>query len=235
MFMSSITFIANTGLQVYRFTDRFDKNLQKSLRFNFTEEYDSRREYFWIDELLPINTDKSLFSRKSQLEQKGYMGINDNVSEDAERDGSLLKYSQEEESVFFSISNLNSTLKAFEKKWIPLPFFKKNNINNDFYGPIDWVRVYFEIINDTDEINFVLMVDTTTGNTDQNQISPFIHENMNENIYSISKNENHILKFMDTLGGGDWIQQYLSSRNAEAFDEARCKLCSSHENFKIIS
>ena len=209
--MSSITFIANTGLQVYRFTDRFDKNLQKSLRFNFTEEYDSRREDFWIDELLPINTDKSLFSRKSQLEQKGYMGINDNVSEDAERDGSLLKYSQEEESVFFSISNLNSTLKAFEKKWIPLPFFKKNNINNDFYGPIDWVRVYFEIINDTDEINFVLMVDTTTGNTDQNQISPFIHENMNENIYSISKNENHILKFMDTLGGGDWIQQYLSS------------------------
>ena len=101
--MSSITFIANTGLQVYRFTDRFDKNLQKSLRFNFTEEYDSRREDFWIDELLPINTDKSLFSRKSQLEQKGYMGINDNVSEDAERDSSLLKYSQEEESVFFSI------------------------------------------------------------------------------------------------------------------------------------
>ena len=44
------------------------------------------------------------------------MGINDNISEDAERDGNLLKYSQEEENVFFSISNLNSTLKAFEKK-----------------------------------------------------------------------------------------------------------------------
>jgi hypothetical protein len=206
--MSSITFIANTGLQIYRFSDRFDKNLQKNLRFNFTESYDVRRDDFWIDELIPINNDKSIFARKSQLDSKGYLGLHDSISEDAEKDSSLTNFSQEDEGEFFTLGNIQNTLKLFEKKWIPLPFFKKNNINNDFYGPIDWVRVYFEILNET-EINFVLMVDTTTGKTDQNQISPFIHENMNENIFSLSKNENHILKFMDSLGGGDWIQQYL--------------------------
>lgn len=208
--MSSITFIANTGLQVYRFSERYDKNLQKNLRFNFTESYDVRRDDFWIDELLPINNDKSLYARRSQLVQKGYLGLNDTISTDAENDSSLTQFSQEEEGEFFSISNIHNTLKLFEKKWIPLPFFKRNNINNDFFGPIDWVRIYFEIINET-ELNFVLMVDSTTGKTEQNTISPFIHENMNENIFALSKNENHILKFMDTLTGGDWIQQYIST------------------------
>ena len=208
--MSSITFIANTGLQVYHFSERYDKNLQKNLRFNFTESYDVRRDDFWIDELLPINNDKSLFARRSQLVQKGYLGLNDTVSTDAENDASLTQFSQEEEGEFFSISNIHNTLKLFEKKWIPLPFFKRNNINNDFFGPIDWVRIYFEIINET-ELNFVLMVDSTTGKTEQNTISPFIHENMNENIFALSKNESHILKFMDTLTGGDWIQQYIST------------------------
>ena len=155
--MSSITFIANTGLQVYRFSERYDKNLQKNLRFNFTESYDVRRDDFWIDELLPINNDKSLYARRSQLFQKGYLGLNDTVSTDAENDASLTQFSQEEEGEFFSISNIHNTLKLFEKKWIPLPFFKRNNINNDFFGPIDWVRIYFEIINET-ELNFVLMV-----------------------------------------------------------------------------
>jgi len=208
--MSSITFIANTGLQVFRFSERYDKNLQKNLRFNFTESFDVRRDDFWIDELLPINNDKSLFARRSQLIQKGYLGLNDSVSIDAENDASLTQFTQEEEGEFFSLSNIHNTLKLFEKKWIPLPFFKRNNINNDFFGPIDWVRIYFEIVNDT-ELNLVLMVDTSTGKADQNSISPVIHENMNENIFALSKNESHILKFMDTLTGGDWIQQYIST------------------------
>ena len=206
--MSSITFIANTGLQVFRFSDRIDKELQKNLRFNFTESFDIRRDDYWIDELLPVNSDRSLFARKSQLELNGYIGLDNVISEDAEKDNSLSFFTQDDEDYFFSISNIYNTLKAFEKRWIPLPFFKKNNINNDFYGPIDWVRVYFEVLNETD-INFVLMVDTSTSKYPEDQISPFIHENMNENVFSFTKNENHILKYIDTLGGGDWIQQYL--------------------------
>lgn len=208
--MISITFIGNTGLQIYRFSDKYDKALQKNLRFNFTESFDVRRDDYWIDELIPINNDKSLFARKSQLEQKGYMGFNQSVSKDAETDSSLSHYTQDEEGEFFTLSNIYTTLKMYEKKWIPLPFFKKNNINNDFYGPIDWVRIYFEIIDET-EINFVLMVDTSTSKSDQNKVSPFINENMNENLFSLSNNENHILKFIDTIGEGDWIQQYLLS------------------------
>jgi hypothetical protein len=123
--MSSITFIANTGLQIYRFTDRFDKNLQKDLRFNFTESFDIRRDDYWIDELLPINNDRTLFARKSQLELKGYLGIDNVISEDAEKDNSLSFFTQDDEDYFFTISNIYNTLKAFEKRWIPIPFFKK--------------------------------------------------------------------------------------------------------------
>ena len=43
----------------------------------------------------------------------------------------------------------------------------------------------------------------------QKMVLMYIHENMNENIFALSKNESHILKFMDTLTGGDWIQQYI--------------------------
>lgn len=207
--MSSITFIANTGLQVFRFSDKFDKELQKNLRFNFTESFDIRRDDYWIDELLPINSEKSIFGRKSQLDQKGYLGFEDHVSEDAEKDSELAIFTQEDEEYFFTISNIHNTLKSFEKKWIPLPFFKKNNINNDFYGPIDWVRIYFEFTSEY-ELNFALMVDTTTAKLPEDQISPFIHENMNENSFSLTKNENHILKFIDKIGGGEWVHQYLA-------------------------
>ena len=198
-----ITLIANTGLQFYTFETKIDPTDQKQHKFRFIEAYDSKRKEIWLDEVIALPNDK--WAKKTQLEELGFLSKTGALSEKIE-EGSLDLIADGD---FFEVGNLNQTLKHFEKKWIPLPYFKKNNINNEHFGPTDWVRIYFERTSE-DTLKIVLLVDTSTSKNPSDVISPFISENSNENIYSLSANDSNALAFVDSLFNCQWVEYYIS-------------------------
>ena len=213
MIKESITLIANTGLQFYSFETKFDSTLLKNNKVRFCEAFDSNRKRFWIDEIIALPGD-DLWARKTQLETLGYLSKGGKLSDDIDLDHLELM----QDTDFFEVGNLNQVIRYFEKKWIPIPFFKKNNINDDQFGPTDWVRLYFEKTSE-EKIKIVILVDTTTSDDPNNTISPFISENPNENIYSISANDTMVLSYLDSLKNCQWVEDYISrlfySANAE--------------------
>jgi hypothetical protein len=201
----AITLIANSGLQFYSFETKIDTSLQKSNKFRYIERFDSRRRRFWLDEAIAIPGDDDLFARKSELEQLGYLSPGGKLSD--EIDTGRLELLDETE--LFEVGNLNQVFRYFEKKWIPIPFFKKNNINHHTFGPTDWVRLYFERQQD-DVLKMVLLVDTSAAEDPADTVSPYVHENPNENMYSVCSDDNLVLSYMDALSNCAWVEDYIS-------------------------
>ena len=204
MIKDSISLIANTGLQFYSFETVLDASVQKSNKVRFIERFDSIRKRFWLDEIISL-PGEDLWARKSQLETLGYIYKSGKLIDDID----LNHLELIADTDFFEVGNINHTIRYFEKKWIPIPFFKKNNIENDHFGPTDWARIYFEKIGE-EKIKVVLLIDTTTTDEVKNTISPYINENPNENIYSICNNDNMTLSFLDSLSNCQWVEDYVS-------------------------
>ena len=202
----SISLIANSGLQFYHFEAKLNADIQKDSKFRFVEKFDGSRRRFWLDEVVCISKDEDLWARKSQLLEYGYISKSGKLSDDLEPSNLQLIDSTE----FFEIGNLNKVLNTFEKKWIPLPYFNFNKISNDKFGPTDWVRLYFERINDTD-IKCVLLVDTSVTSNLEDKTTPFLHENANENIFSLCENDELTISYLDKNFECDWVENYISS------------------------
>lgn len=199
----SISLIANSGLQFYTFESSFDHSALRPFKVKFIERYDSIRKCIWFDEVVALPEER--YARRSEMERLQYLTSTGNISDE-------INYQQLEllsEGEFFEFGDSRQLLKYFERKWIPIPFFKKNNINEEVFGPVDWVRIYFEKINE-ETIRFVLLVDTTTTSNPDNNSSPILNENPNENIYSICQSENLTLAFLDKLNGCEWVEDYIS-------------------------
>lgn len=202
----SISLIANSGLQFYHFEAKLNADIQKESKFRFVEKFDGSRRRIWLDEVVCISKDEDLWARKSQLLEYGYISKSGKLSDDLEPSNLQLIDSTE----FFEIGNLNKVLNTFEKKWIPLPYFNFNKISNDKFGPTDWVRLYFERINDTD-IKCVLLVDTSVTNDIDDKTTPFLHENANENIFSLCENDELTISYLDKKFECDWVESYIRS------------------------
>lgn len=201
----TITLIANTGLQFYKFEVEFDPLNFRKDKVQFIEDYDIGRERFWLDEVVKISKEDDIWARKSQLVKHNYIDRNGELAEDL--DQSVLHVVRE--GSFYEIGNLNRTLKNFEEHWIPLPYFQQNNINEDRFGPTDWVRIYFKRIEDN-RLQVVLLVDTTTTTTsDLLQATPRLSENANENRYFLPDNDDLILQYMDKKANCEWVEDYI--------------------------
>ena len=202
----SISLIANTGLQFYHFEVKFNKEDQKESKFRFIEKFDSSRKRFWLDEVILVSKDEDLWARKSELLKYNYITKNGSLSEEIDV-ANLEKYDSTE---YFEIGNINRVLDVFEKKWIPLPYFSYNKIAEDKFGPTDWVRFYFERI-DESTLKVVLLVDTTVSVDSDDTASPFLHENTNENIFSICENDELTISYLDKNFGCDWVETYINN------------------------
>lgn len=214
MIKDSVSFIANTGVQFYRFKASFNDLDLRKLKFKFIEGFDAQRKQFWLDEGIKLPGDDDLYAKFSELSNLNYINSKKAVSEDLEID--KLRVFNEDE--LYESNNINQVLKKLERRWLPIPYFKKNNINNEIFGPTDWVRIYFERI-DEFELNCVLLVDTTSSNSLHQNISPIVNENANENIFSIPEDDRMLLSSVDPLKDCEWMLEYYKSlffdKNAE--------------------
>lgn len=202
MIKDNISLIANSGLQFYNFEEQIDPSLLRQKKVRFIEGYDSIRKNFWLDEI--ISLPEGRWAKKSQLEQLNYLLPSGNLS--SEIDFSKLELINDAD--FYETGNIGQILKSFEKKWIPIPFFKKNNINDNVFGPTDWVRLYIEYSNN-DILKVVILVDSTTTLDINSKISPILNDNSNENIYSICNDDNITLQFLDSLADCKWVEDYI--------------------------
>jgi hypothetical protein len=56
----------------------------------------------------------------------------------------------------------------------------------------------------------VLVIDTSASKHADDTVSPFVHENPNENIFAISQDDKSVLAYLDSLNNCQWVEDYIS-------------------------
>ncbi len=200
-----ITLIANTGIQFYDFSATVEKDALKHIKFKYVEGIDHHQMEFWLEELIEV-PESGKFATKSQLIKKKFLDSADRFKEDIDL-AELDLYDDGADGIF-EISNINQTLKWFGQKWIPLPYFKNNNINKGIFGPTDWVRLYFKRF-DEDKIEGVLAIDTTVGNNPSFTVSPYLENNPNENKFDLCADDDFILNYFHSYTECRWVNDHI--------------------------
>lgn len=212
----TIKLISNSGLQFENFIFSISDDFTKKNKIFYIEEFNIEKEIFWFEEVIQNKKD-DIWIKKSELSSKGFIDSNNNFTEDYSKD----EIEQINEDDVKQNPNINKIVKSFSNKWIPIPFFKNNNINIDVFGPTDWVRLMITTNNAGEQIaSFVI---DTKDTDDENDItSPFSSTNINDNIFSITQNSDVVLSFLDSRKGCDWVLEYI--QNEFTFDTSESSL-----------
>ncbi|PWL32665.1 MAG: virulence factor SrfB [Fluviicola sp. XM-24bin1] len=202
--MSEISIIGNTGVQFFSFRCRIDKTLLRSQKLVYFEDVDLNRKRFWLEQLVLI-PDEDTFVRKSEI--KDALGLDQNEKLIKNFDHSSIRKYTDNQPQVFEVGNVNQVLKAFENKWIPLPFFKDNGINKDIYGPTDWVRAYIKRTDET-HLDIILAIDTSLADDVDTLHTPYLHDNPHENKFQLCPNEDLILSYVGDTNC-EWLEEFL--------------------------
>lgn len=205
--MKRISFISNTSVQYYRFESEIDLDFGRNNKLFYSQPFDSNILRFTYSSLIKKTVDGiDSFYYKQELIDRDYL-VNNKIKENA--DLSLCQIVNES---YYEVGNLRNALKKFKKKWIPLPFFKHNAINQNVFYPIDWVRCYFDVDDDFSKIKVVLLVDTTLTEMEDDILSPKLSLNPEENVFKLDTSEGMIQNFL--LTGNEkaqWVEEYISN------------------------
>jgi len=217
--MAEISVIANSGIQFYTFKSTISRDTVRQKKFVYLEDVDLNRRRFWLEELIHI-PELDRYATKSELRKKNLLDTSGKLSLHPNTAG-LRTYSDDQPQVY-EASNLNQTLKIFANKWIPLPYFKHNSINEDLFGPTDWVRVYFTFTEDG-QIEGVISIDTTVCVNEDFTHSPFLNDNPNENKFQLCSNTKLLLAFFDSMTNCQWVENYIKKCVKHEEGEAHTK------------
>ena len=115
-----LSLIANSGIQFHQAEVTFDASALRQQRVRFTERFDAKRSKFWIEEVVQLPGDGDQWCLRSDLEAFGWISPAGKISSNIKiQDLQLIA-----EDEFFEVSNFNQIARHFERKWIPLPYFK---------------------------------------------------------------------------------------------------------------
>ena len=214
--MKRISLISNSSIQYYKFEADANLEVAKSDKLYFHQPFDSNISDFTFDPLFKvINDGEETFYRKQELVDKDFI-VNNKLKDDVD-----LKNCQPIVD-FYESNNLKKSIKHFNRKWIPLPYFKDNSINKDLMYPTDWVRIYFDFDEHHNKVKFVLSIDTTLAKNDTDKTGPQLSLNPDENIFKIHTNEINISNFLfSTNSTTAWIEGYLGDMFYGKNEEAR--------------
>lgn len=200
--MKRISLIANSSLQYYKFESEIDLNFGKANKFYFHEPFDVLSLGFILDPLTKIGNEDRFYRNQDLVDND--LLVNGKIKHGA--DLSSLKNIDS----YFDETNLKRTFKRFQKKWIPLPYFKDNSINKDTLFPTDWVRIYFEVDTDFRLAKIVLAVDTLLAKDELDKTSPLLSLNPDENIFKLYTDHLNLSKFLFSKESSTaWINSYL--------------------------
>ena len=196
-----ISLISNSSIQYHKF--EADINLNFNNKLYFHEPFIPELADALYEPLFKVvNDGLEKFYNKKELIKNDFL-INDRLKPGV--DLSLC----EEIITTYENSNLRTILKSFKNKWIPLPYFKDNSINQDILNPTDWVRIYFNCDNDFKKVKIVLAIDTTLAKQESDKTGPQLSLNPDENIFKLITNEVSISTFLSSINN-KWINEYIS-------------------------
>jgi hypothetical protein len=203
--MKRISLISNSSIQYYKFEAAINYEFSKLNKLYFHQPFDSSLLDFIYDPVFKWGkNEEEKYFRQFELIEKGIL-INNRILDES----NLLNCEQIDN--FYEINNLKKSLKGYQKKWIPMPFFKHNSINKNIITPTDWVRVFFDCNEDFTKVSIVLAIDTTLAKNENDLTSPQLSLNPDENIYKLNNEETNICTYLfDSSNSNKWIESYLS-------------------------
>ena len=203
--MKRISLIANSSIQYYKFKSKIDLDFGKENRVYYHEPFDEASFSFILDPLLMVKKNGTdLYYRKQDLLDKNQL-INGNLIGNSDLDD-LTSY----HNVYVE-GNLKNALKHYQRKWIPLPFFKNNMINRDTLYPTDWVRVYIDCDDNFESAKIVLSIDTALARSENDYTGPKLSLNPEENKFRLYHDDLNLTKYLaNKESSSSWIEMYLS-------------------------
>ena len=205
MINKTIKLISNSGIQFKNIKIEISEDFNKENKIFYLEEFHKIKEIFWFEQVLKNRKD-DIWIRKSELQVKGYLDIYNKFTEDFSREEII----EVDEDTIIQNPNINKVLKSLIGQWIPVPFFKNNNINIDVFGPTNWVRMMISV-NDNGDYIATFAIDTKVSDNKEDNTTPFSSSNINDNIFSISENTDIILAFLDDRKGCEWVLEYFQN------------------------
>lgn len=204
--MKRISLIANSSIQYYKYEVNIDLEFGKENRFYYHQPFDTNFFDFILDPLFKVTKEGTEnYYRLQELIDKGFV-INKRLKDEADLStctGIVTEVYEE--------SNLKQTLKQYQNKWIPLPFFKENAINRDLLYPTDWVRVFFTCDEEFSLAKIVIAVDTSLARSENDKTGPQLSNNPDENVFRLQSDEINLSNFLFTQDNSIvWIDRYLA-------------------------
>ena len=220
----ALTLIANTGIQVFTFKLHLD--LQDKFKMWFHERYDSTNGEWILDILHEVLTESSsnLYKKKvlhdygylSEVFEDGYEMVSSLseeqilpvcIDDEMKTDGEVFK---------MTFADKNNTLKAFENKWLPIPYFFRRTETKFRFGALNWS--HFKLVPVSDESGvkkgeyIVLLAFDTRAKyaSDHYEEYPiFPDEFRTEMTFSVCDNEFQIMDFSSPKDEWRYINDYL--------------------------
>jgi hypothetical protein len=207
----NISLIANSGIQVYKFQINIDPSADIIKSLGFWERFNTQSMKISL-EFANYLPDQDIWVSKRNLVSEGFLDERGSLSENINY--TLLR-PLNEDNEYFTINDILSSLELFENKWIPIPYFKSNNAGDNIFGPTDWARLYLKPVQtDKNRIKVydaILAFDTLLSTAPSDLESPYLFENVNDNNFSLCKNEDLVLNFCDTNFNCGWVEDYLTN------------------------
>ncbi|MNK09267.1 Virulence factor SrfB [compost metagenome] len=215
--MKRISLIANSSIQYYKYEVNIDLEFGKENRFYYHQPFDTNFFDFILDPLFKVTKEGTEnYFRLQELIDKGFV-INKRLKDEADLStctGTVTEVYEE--------SNLKQTLKQYQNKWIPLPFFKENAINRDLLYPTDWVRVFFTCDEEFSLAKIVIAVDTSLARSENDKTGPQLSNNPDENVFRLQSDEINLSNFLFTQDNSvAWIDRYLADLFYDKNEEER--------------
>ncbi len=215
--MKRISLIANSSIQYYKYEVNIDLEFGKENRFYYHQPFDTNFFDFILDPLFKVTKEGiENYYRLQELIDKGFV-INKRLKDEADLStctGTVTEVYEE--------SNLKQTLKQYQNKWIPLPFFKENAINRDLLYPTDWVRVFFTCDEEFSLAKIVIAVDTSLARSENDKTGPQLSNNPDENVFRLQSDEINLSNFLFTQDNSiAWIDRYLADLFYDRNEEDR--------------
>jgi len=201
----TIKLISDSGVQFVNIDININEDFNKKNKIFYIEEFHIKKEIFWFEPVIKNKSD-DIWISKSELQVKGFLDTDEKFTDDY----SIEEVESVDEENILQNPNINKVIKSILGKWIPVPFFKNNNINKDVFGPTDWVRVMISM-NDKGNYEASFAIDTTVTDNENDHTTPFSSTNINDNVFSISENIDVVLAFLDDRKGCEWVLEYLQN------------------------
>lgn len=120
-----------------------------------------------------------------------------------------------EDDEYYTLSDVLDSLEIFasqegEHIWLPVPYFRQNDVGKTMRGPFAWARMMLkQTSGKKDKVKKYRVVLAFDTKIDENDTQDNALKSPDKNkVFGLCNNEDYLLNFLDNAYGGEWIFSY---------------------------